>query len=76
MSNLSALWQFRKLACLVPNNRRIASVMQKHADLLVNQTCKFFEHVEGFEQNCYERREGVPRFPKDFADMVRTDGNT
>ena len=63
-----------------PNNRRIASVMQKHANLLSESdyqiACKFFEHVEGFEQNCYERREGVPRFPKDFADMVRTDGNT
>ena len=80
MSNLAALWQYRKLARLVPNNRRIASVIQKHADLLSESdyqiACKFFEHVEGFEQNCYERREGVPRFPKDFADMVGTDGNT
>jgi hypothetical protein len=33
---------------------------------------KFVEHAEGFEANCYSRREGVSRFPQQFREMVES----
>jgi len=36
---------------------------------------RFPGHAEGFEQNAYERKEGVPRFPATFEEMVRRAAN-
>jgi hypothetical protein len=78
ISNLSEVWVLRKLSTIVPNNRRICDAIKKHSTLIpaadYEIACQFIEHAEGFEANCYERREGVPRFPPDFATMIRRHG--
>jgi hypothetical protein len=70
VSNLSEVWVLRKLSTVVPNNRKIINAIKKHADLFqpaeYETACTFIEHAEGFEASCYERREGVPRFPTEF----------
>jgi hypothetical protein len=69
------MWEFRKLSVIVPNNSRIASAIKRHRNFL-NGTeyrtaaTEFIEHAAGFEQNCYERIDGVPRFPPSFEAMV------
>jgi hypothetical protein len=74
LSSLFPVWTLRKLSLIVPNNRRIINAIVNNRQLLNNQdysTCReFIEHAEGFEQNCYERREGVPQFPINFRNIV------
>ena len=73
-SNLAYIWSLRKLDTVVPNNRRIIEAIRKNTDLFDADTyqaaCAFIEHAEGFEINCYERTEGVPRFPTNFEEMI------
>jgi hypothetical protein len=74
ISSLSQLWPLRKLSTIVPNNRKIINVIRKNSTLLEPQPyatcCQFIEHAEGFERNCYGRTEGVPRFPREFAEVI------
>lgn len=74
ISNLCDIWTLRKLKTIVPNNRKIINAIRKNARLFNVESyevaCLFIEHAEGFERNCYERTEGVPRFPKEFEIMV------
>ena len=73
-SNLAYIWSLRKLDTVVPNNRYIIEAIRKNTDLFDAEGCQaafaFIEHAEGFERNCYERAEGVPRFPTNFAEMI------
>ncbi|MGJ0430760.1 hypothetical protein [Methylobacter sp.] len=75
MSNLASVWAYRKLDTIVPNNRKIVEAIRKNSNLFDVQAyesaCAFVEHAEGFERNCYERTEAVPRFPQQFEAMVR-----
>ncbi len=75
MSNLASVWAYRKLDTIVPNNRRIVEAIRKNSGLFDVQAyesaCAFIEHAEGFELNCYERTEAVPRFPQQFEAMVK-----
>ena len=68
------IWNLRKLGLIVPNNRRILNLIAINKTLFSTgeyALCrKFVEHAEGFEANCYSRREGVSRFPQQFREMV------
>ena len=74
LSNLVRLWTFRKLDTIIPNNLRIIESIQRHKILFddesYNLACAFYEHAKGFESSCYNRLEGIPRFPQQFAKMV------
>lgn len=74
MSNAVNLWALRKLDTIVPNNRRIVNTVHRHKNLFdadsYAKACQFVVHAEGFERNCYQRTEDVPRFPKDFEAMI------
>jgi len=73
-SNVADLWEARKLAVIVPNNRKIINVVKQNAGLFPGHdyrlACEFVEHAEGFERNCYVRTENVPRFPRSFSEMI------
>jgi hypothetical protein len=74
LSASAEIWNLRKLSRIVPNNRRIMNRIEVNKGLLSTAEyaicCQFVEHAEGFEANCYSRREGVPRFPRPFQEMV------
>jgi hypothetical protein len=75
LSNSAELWTLRKLSKIVPNNRRIINLITSHCNFFsadeYEYACQFIEHAEGFEQNCYETIEGVPRFPLRFKTMIQ-----
>jgi hypothetical protein len=74
LSNLAEVWKLRKVTTIVPNNRKIINIVRANGHLMTSAeydiACRFIEHAEGFEQSCYRRREGVPRFPSEFEAMV------
>jgi len=74
LCNLHLVWTLRKLDTIVPNNRRISDAIRRNASLFdtagYEAACLFVEHAEGFERNCYERTEGVPRFPAKFEEAI------
>jgi len=74
MSNLVEVWNLRKLDTIVPNNRKIINIININSHLIdvsdLELYYEFIEHAEGFERNCYERTEGVLRFPKGFEEVV------
>jgi hypothetical protein len=74
VSNAHRLWEFRKLTIIVQNNSRIVSAITRHRTLFERSEYKtaaeFIEHAAGFEKNCYERIEDVPRFPQRFQELV------
>ena len=76
LSNLAYIWSLRKLGTIIPNNRCIVVAIHNNADLFdvegYEAACAFIEHAEGFEINCYERVEDVPRFPKRFEEVITT----
>jgi hypothetical protein len=75
ISSAAKVWALRKVAKLVPNNRHIVNLIDANKGLLSAgeyALCRrFVEHAEGFEANCYSPLEGVPRFPKEFGEMVQ-----
>ena len=74
MSNLSEIWDLRKVGSIVPNNRSIINSIRANETLFqideLDSCYEFIEHAEGFEQNCYSRKEGVIRFPVNFQMVV------
>ena len=75
-SGAGHIWQFRKLSFIVPNNRKVISAIHTNRSLF-NATeyklaCQFVEHAEGFESNCTNPVEGVPRFLKAFGDLFES----
>jgi hypothetical protein len=72
--NLHRLWEFRKLSIIVPNNSRIVFALKRHKTLFNENEYRtaagFIEHAAGFEKNCYERFDDVPRFPREFEALV------
>jgi hypothetical protein len=74
-SSAAEIWTLRKLAKIVPNNRRIVRLLAAYPQLLpaefLEQAAIFSEHAEAFEQNCFNRREDVPRFPQEFEKLVK-----
>ena len=74
MSNLVEVWNLRKLGTIVPNNRKIINIINQNNGLFelndLHACYEFVEHAEGFERNCYDRTEGVLRFPKGFEEVI------
>lgn len=74
LSNLYIVWELRKLDTIVPNNRHIVNAIKRNSQLVdaegYTAACSFIEHAEGFEQSCYDRKEGVPRFPAEFDKVM------
>ena len=72
-SSAGHIWQFRKLSFVVPNNRKIILAIhanKHHFDASEYAiACQFVEHAEGFESNCTNPVEGVPRFPNAFGEL-------
>ena len=62
--NAADLWLLRKLDKIVPNNRRIIGLVTTNSGLFspkdYESCCRFIEHAEGFEANCYRPIESVP----------------
>jgi hypothetical protein len=75
LSSAANLWTLRKLGQVIPNNRRIINLAKAHGAMFSPEEyalcCAFFEHAEGFERSAYDRKEGVPRFPHAFEEMIR-----
>ena len=73
-STAQAIWVARKLDTLMPNNRRIVSLMERCSDMMtcavVSNFPKFKMHAEAFEGNQYERVEEYPLFPNEFAEAI------
>ena len=74
VSSAAEVWTLRKLDRIVPNNRKIIDLLRSATHLLSPEELRiafeFIEHAEAFEGNCYNPREGAPRFPRAFGDMV------
>lgn len=74
-SNAQVLWVARKLDTLLPNNRRIVSLLDKYSTLMPKQLLsisqRFKVHAQAFEDNQYERIEGYPHFPEEFSKAVQ-----
>lgn len=74
LSNAAEIWKLKKLETIIPNNRKIISAINQNKDLIefddYEAFMSFVSHAEGFESSCYERKEGVPRFPTNFEDVV------
>lgn len=75
-SNLKTFWDLRKLDTIVHNNSRIVFILRLNSELFNRQEyeecAQFILHADAFERNCYERTEGVPRFPQEFELMVNS----
>jgi len=74
ISSAAEIWKLKKLETIVPNNRKIISSIDHNKDLIELEDYEVFmsfvTHAEGFESSCYERKEGVPRFPTNFEEVV------
>ena len=73
-SSLAQLWTARKLDTIIPNNTRIINAITRNKSLFDGKAYEaaraFVEHAKGFERSCYNRSEGIPRFPQQFDRMV------
>ena len=70
-SNMYRVWNMRKLDRIIPNNRKIINLIERNANLLLEEEyaeyLKFKNHAEAFELNQYERLDSYPLFPVGFA---------
>ena len=74
LSNAVTLWTLRKLDTIVPNNRRIVDTVRRNKNFFdavsYSKACAFIVHADAFERNCYNRTEDVPRFPREFEEVM------
>ena len=74
LTDASRLWDLRKCAVIIPNNRKITNAFEAHVGLVPLEDWKLFiefrEHAAAFEANTFERMEAVPRFPSAFGHML------
>lgn len=74
-STAQAIWVARKLDTLLPNNRRIVSLMERYTKIMskaaVDSFPRFKMHAQAFEENQYERVDTYPLFPDDFAEAIK-----
>jgi hypothetical protein len=69
-SNLSVVWDLRKLSTLIPNNTAIVNEIGSNQHLLSEAQYEVFlafkDHAQAFEKNQYHRLDSYPLFPKEF----------
>lgn len=74
LSSAYKIWELRKLDTIVVNNKKIINTLESTLDLFNLDEYpiiyEFIEHASGFESNCYERKEGVKRFPIQFSEVI------
>lgn len=74
ISNLYNIWVLRKIDTIIPNNRKIINIIKDNKQLFDTKeysiSCSFITHAEAFEQSNIKRLENVPRFPKEFEEMI------
>ncbi len=75
IANLSEYWSLRKLDTIVPNNTKVTTLIEHHKSMFTGDeyaVCiRFCTHAAAFERNCYDRIEGVPRFPLEFEAVIK-----
>jgi hypothetical protein len=73
-SNAITVWSLKKLSDIVPNNKKIVNLLEQYKNFIqsneFNIVYEFKVHAEGFELNCYVKKEGVKRFPQVFREWV------
>lgn len=74
ISNISEYWGLIKLSVIVPNNKRIISIVEAHEDIFkIDEYAiciDFIVHAEVFERSCYSVIENTKRFPKKFTEVI------
>jgi len=76
LNTAAMIWALRKLDTIVPNNRKIITMLDRNAGLFSsreNDICsEFVNHTKTFELNAYQRQDSdaVPRFPVCFEKMI------
>jgi hypothetical protein len=74
LSNMARQWTLRKISHILPKNRLVADAVQRNSALFspaeYRLCAEFVEHASGFERSAYERLDSVPRFPKQFEEMI------
>ncbi len=76
-----SIWVSERLSTIVPNNRKIAGVLERHRDVLDPDDQKaisaFLLHARSYERwvNDEISYTGVLRFPSEFADRIRRAAN-
>lgn len=69
-SNIYELWHMRRLATIIPNNKKIVNLISKNQELLNKgqflEFLYFKNHSIAFEKNAIDRLEDYPRFPVNF----------
>ena len=73
-SNMATYWDLQKLSVIVPNNKKIISIIEANQNLFdikfYSVAVEFIEHANAFEQNCYDRIDHAKRFPLAFEKEV------
>ena len=73
-SNMANYWDLQKLSVIVPNNKKIISIIEANPKLFdvkfYSVAVEFIEHANAFEQNCYDRIDYAKRFPLAFEKEV------
>ena len=70
------IWSFQKLSTVIPNNERIARLLDAHKNLIPladwNACADFIQHASAFQLNAYDRvdSDAVPFFPNAFGEFV------
>jgi hypothetical protein len=76
VTDAANLWELRKFAVIIPNNRKVINAFEGNKQLVPGDDwlvfVEFREHANAFERNAYQRmdRQAVPRFPRTFQDML------
>jgi len=74
ISNISDYWDLIKLSVIVPNNKRIISLVEAHEDIIeIDEYAiciDFIVHAELFEKSCYTVMENTKRFPIKFTEVI------
>ena len=77
MSSAVNTWNRMKLNTIIPNNKKIVEAFESNISVLSMEELKIYKkfkiHAETFE-SCNKReinREGIPRFPVEFEQMIR-----
>lgn len=74
ISNIAQYWSLQKLSTIVPNNRKIIGIIERHEDMFEIEDyeicCEYISHANLFEQNCYSILETSKRFPQQFKEVI------
>ena len=77
MSSAVETWNKLKINTIISNNRKIVEIFERNISFLSNEEAEIFKkfkvHADAFE-SCNKGqigREGIPRFPKEFEQMIK-----